>query len=183
MQNVSILGSTGSIGRSALEVVEAYPERFRVVALAAGRSVEKLAEQVQRHRPSLVSVGSGEDSARLRALLPAGIDVRIETGPHGLEEVATAPDARIVVGGLVGALGLRSAYAAIRAGKRLALANKETLVVAGELILSEASRSGAEILPVDSEHSAIHQAMRSGRVEEVARLILTASGGPFRRKC
>ena len=182
MQNVSILGSTGSIGCSALDVVEAYPERFRVVALAAGRSVEKLAEQVVRHRPRLVSVGSGDDRAKLRALLPGGIDVRIEAGSIGLEEVAAAPEAGIVVGGLVGALGLRSAYAAIRAGKRLALANKETLVVAGELILSEASRSGAEILPVDSEHSAIHQAMRSGRVEEVRRLVLTASGGPFRQR-
>jgi 1-deoxy-D-xylulose-5-phosphate reductoisomerase len=182
MQNVSILGSTGSIGRSALEVVEAYPARFRVVALAAGRSVETLARQAIRHRPQLVSVRGSEEAAKLRALLPPGLDVRIETGSAGLDEVAAFPDAHIVVGGLVGALGLRSAHAAVRAGKRFALANKETLVVAGELILREAADSGAEILPVDSEHCAIHQAMRSGRPEEIGRLILTASGGPFRER-
>ena len=182
MKSVSVLGSTGSIGRSALEVIEAYPERFRAVALAAGRSVEKLAEQIARHRPRVVSVAGREEAKSLRALLPAGLDVRIETGSEGLDEVAALPESDIVVGGLVGALGLRSAYAAVRAGKRLALANKETLVVAGELILREASMSGAELLPVDSEHSAIHQAMRAGRLEEVSRLVLTASGGPFRER-
>ncbi|HTD51535.1 MAG TPA: 1-deoxy-D-xylulose-5-phosphate reductoisomerase [Thermoanaerobaculia bacterium] len=182
MKSVSVLGSTGSIGQSALEVVEAFPEAFQVVALAAGRSVEKLASQIVKHRPELVSVSEAEDVRKLKALLPAGLSVRIAAGTSGLDEVASFEESDIVVGGLVGALGLRSAYAAVRAGKRLALANKETLVVAGALILEAARESGAEILPVDSEHSAIHQALRCGRPHEVERLVLTASGGPFRQR-
>ncbi len=182
MKNVSVLGSTGSIGRSALDVLEAFPHEFQVVALAAGRSVERLAQQTAAHNPKLVSVAGEEDARHLRALLPAGCAARIVWGPEGLEEAAAHPDADVVVGGLVGALGLRSALAAVVAGKRLALANKETLVVAGELILAEAAKSGAELLPVDSEHCAIHQAMRCGRAEEVESLILTASGGPFRER-
>jgi 1-deoxy-D-xylulose-5-phosphate reductoisomerase len=182
MKSLSVLGSTGSIGCSALEVAAALPDRFRVVALAAGRSVERLAEQVVRHRPDLVSVAEASDAARFRSMLPAGIAPRIVCGPEGLEEVASHPKADVVVGGLVGALGLRSAYAAAVAGKRLALANKETLVVAGELMMRTARASGAEIVPVDSEHCAIHQALRCGRHEEVARLVLTASGGPFRQR-
>lgn len=182
MKNISVLGSTGSIGRSALEVVEAFPERFRVVALAAGRSVERLAGQVLRYRPKLVSVSGEAEASKLRHLLGRASGVRIVTGSEGLIEVASHEDAEIVVGGLVGALGLRSAHAAVVAGKRLALANKETLVIAGEFILAEARKSGAEIVPVDSEHSAIHQAMRCGRPDEVERLVLTASGGPFRER-
>ena len=182
MKNVSVLGSTGSIGRSSLEVVEAFPDRYRVVALAAGRSVEKLAEQAIRHGPELVAVAGAEEAVRLRALLPAATPTRVVTGREGLEEAAAHPNADVVVGGLVGALGLRSAYAAARAGKRLALANKEALVVAGELILGIAKKNGAEIVPVDSEHCAIHQAMRGGARTEVERLVLTASGGPFRRR-
>ncbi|MEO8431883.1 MAG: 1-deoxy-D-xylulose-5-phosphate reductoisomerase [Acidobacteriota bacterium] len=182
MKSVAVLGSTGSIGRSALEVVEAFPERFQVVALAAGRSVERLAAQIVAHEPELVSVSGPEEAARLKTLLPAGHAVRIVTGSEGLDEVAAHEKAEIVIAALVGALGLRSAYAAVRAGKRLALANKETLVVAGELILREAKKSGAEIVPVDSEHSAIHQAMRCGAASEVDRIVLTASGGPFRER-
>ena len=182
MKTLSILGSTGSIGRSALDVVAAFPDRFRVAALAAGRSIEKLAEQVAAHRPDLVAIDRAEDVSRLERLLPAGANCRIVAGIDGLNEAACHPKADIVVGGLVGALGLRSAHAAVRAGKRLALANKEPLVVAGELILAEARKSGAELVPVDSEHSAIHQAMRSGRPEEARRLVLTASGGPFRER-
>jgi 1-deoxy-D-xylulose-5-phosphate reductoisomerase len=182
MKSLSILGSTGSIGRSSLDVVAAMPDRFRVVALAAGRSIEKLAEQVARFRPHLVSIDRAEDVSRLERLLPAGLACRIVSGREGLDEAACHADADTVVGGLVGALGLRSAQAAVRAGKRLALANKEPLVVAGELILAEAKKSGAELVPVDSEHSAIHQALRSGRPGEAARLVLTASGGPFRER-
>jgi 1-deoxy-D-xylulose-5-phosphate reductoisomerase len=182
MKTLSILGSTGSIGCSSLDVVSAFPDRFRVVALAAGRAIERLAEQVARFRPELVSIDSPDDVSRLERLLPAGLSCRIVSGPEGLAEAATHPGADTVVGGLVGALGLRSALAAIGAGKRLALANKEPLVVAGPLILAEAARTGAEILPVDSEHSAIHQAMRCGRPEEAHRLVLTASGGPFRER-
>jgi 1-deoxy-D-xylulose-5-phosphate reductoisomerase len=182
MKSLSILGSTGSIGCSSLDVVAAMPDRFRVVALAAGRSIEKLAEQVARFRPHLVSIDRAEDVSRLERLLPAGLGCRVVAGREGLDEAACHADADTVVGGLVGALGLRSAQAAVRAGKRLALANKEPLVVAGELILAEAKKSGAELVPVDSEHSAIHQALRSGRPGEAARLVLTASGGPFRER-
>ncbi len=182
MKSLSVLGSTGSIGRSTLDVVAALPDHFRVVALAAGRSIEKLAEQVARFRPELVSIDRAEDVSRLERLLPSGLSCRIRSGAEGLEEAACHCDADTVVGGLVGALGLRSAYAAIRAGRRLALANKETLVVAGELMLAEARRSGSEIVPVDSEHSAIHQALRCGGSGEVHRLVLTASGGPFRER-
>ena len=182
MKSLSILGSTGSIGCSALDVVAAMPDRFRVVALAAGRSIEKLAGQAARFRPRLIAIDREEDVSRLERLLPAGFPCRVVSGREGLEEAACHPDADTVVGGLVGALGLRSAHAAVRAGKRLALANKEPLVVAGELILAEARRSGAELVPVDSEHSAIHQALRSGGAGEVARLVLTASGGPFRER-
>jgi 1-deoxy-D-xylulose-5-phosphate reductoisomerase len=182
MKSLSILGSTGSIGRSALEVVAAMPDRFRVIALAAGRSIERLAEQVALFRPRLVSIDRAEDVSRLERLLPAGLGCRIVAGREGLDEAACHAGADTVVGGLVGALGLRSAQAAVRAGKRLALANKEPLVVAGELILAEARKSGAELVPVDSEHSAIHQALRSGRPGEAARLVLTASGGPFRER-
>jgi 1-deoxy-D-xylulose-5-phosphate reductoisomerase len=181
-KNLSILGSTGSIGRSSLDVVEAFPERFRVVALAAGRSIERLAEQVARFRPRLVSIDRPEDVSRLEGLLPAGLKCRVVSGREGLDEAATLPEADTVVGGLVGALGLRSAHAAVRAGKRLALANKEPLVVAGELILAEAKRTGAELIPVDSEHSAIHQALRCGSPGEARRIVLTASGGPFRER-
>jgi 1-deoxy-D-xylulose-5-phosphate reductoisomerase len=182
MKTLSILGSTGSIGRSTLDVVAALPDRFRVSALTAGRSIEKLAEQVARFRPEFVAIDRAEDVSRLERLLPAGAGCRIASGAEGLNEAASLASADIVVGGLVGALGLRSAHAAILAGKRLALANKETLVVAGELILAEAKKSGAQIVPVDSEHSAIHQALRSGRPGEARRLVLTASGGPFRER-
>ncbi len=182
MNTLSILGSTGSIGQSSLDVVASMPGRFRIAALAAGRSIEKLAEQVARFRPKLVAIERPEDVSRLERLIPAGIGCRIVSGMEGLDEAACHPDADTVVGGLVGALGLRSAHATVRAGKRLALANKETLVVAGELILAEAKKSGAELIPVDSEHSAIHQALRAGRPGEVERLVLTASGGPFRER-
>ena len=182
MKSLSILGSTGSIGCSALDVAAAMPDRFRVVALAAGRSIDRLAEQAARFRPRLIAIDREEDVSRLERLLPAGAACRVVSGRAGLEEAACHVDADTVVGGLVGALGLRSAHAAVRAGKRLALANKEPLVVAGELILAEAEKSGAELVPVDSEHSAIHQALRSGEKGEAARIVLTASGGPFRER-
>jgi 1-deoxy-D-xylulose-5-phosphate reductoisomerase len=130
MKALSILGSTGSIGCSSLDVAAAFPDRFRVAALAAGRSIDRLAEQVARFRPELVAIDRAEDVSRLERLLPAGLNTRIVSGRDGLDEAACHPGADTVVGGLVGALGLRSALAAVRAGKRLALANKETLVVA-----------------------------------------------------
>ena len=182
MKNISVLGSTGSIGRAALDVIGSFPDRLRVAALAAGRSLDKLAAQVERHAPSLVSIEREEDVASLRSRLPAGFSGRIVAGPAGLEEAASLPEADVVLAGLVGAVGLRSAHAALKAGKRLALANKEALVVAGDLMVRTARASGAEILPVDSEHSAVHQAIRSGRPEEVHRIVLTGSGGPLRQR-
>jgi 1-deoxy-D-xylulose-5-phosphate reductoisomerase len=184
-QGISILGSTGSIGRNTLNVVESFRDsRFRVVALAAGRNTRVLAEQVERHRPALVSVEDEGTAEELRAALKArGVAApEIMTGEEGLVEVATRTDAACVVGATVGAVGFVPTLRALEAGKRVALANKETLVIAGELMTRAAQSSGAEILPVDSEHNALHQCLRGERREEVRRLILTASGGPFRER-
>jgi 1-deoxy-D-xylulose-5-phosphate reductoisomerase len=175
---LALLGSTGSIGEQTLAVVADFPDRFRVEALAAGHRVEKLAAQVRRHRPALVAVAEPEGAARLRGLL-GGEAPEILVGEEGLRAVATAP-ADTVVAGLVGAVGLEPTLAAVRAGRRVALANKEVLVMAGALVRREAARAGAELLPVDSEHSAIFQALAGQRREDVGRLVLTASGGPFR---
>jgi len=184
-QGIAILGSTGSIGCNTLKVVESFgDERFRVVALAAGRNVARLAEQIERHRPELVAVEDDAHAEQLREELKSlGLTVpRVLTGEAGLVEVATHDAARTVVSATVGAVGFVPTLRALEAGKRVALANKETLVIAGELMLRAAARSGAELLPVDSEHNALHQCLRGERREEVRRLILTASGGPFRDK-
>ncbi|HEX8559932.1 MAG TPA: 1-deoxy-D-xylulose-5-phosphate reductoisomerase [Pyrinomonadaceae bacterium] len=184
-QGIAILGSTGSIGCSTMSVVESFGEgRFRVVALAAGRNVERLASQVERHRPELVAVEDEERAARLREeLRRRGVaEPRVAVGEAGLVEVATHGRARTVVSATVGAVGFVPTLRALEAGKRVALANKETLVIAGELMTKAAAESGAELLPVDSEHNALHQCLRGERREEVRRLILTASGGPFREK-
>jgi 1-deoxy-D-xylulose-5-phosphate reductoisomerase len=178
LTDLVVLGSTGSIGEQTLAVAARFPERFRVRALAAGRNVAKLAEQAARFRPELVSVGDAAGARALREALGAA-PVEIVHGEAGLEAVATAP-ADVVVAGLVGAAGLRPTLAALRAGRRVALANKEVLVMAGALALREAARSGATLLPVDSEHSAVFQALAGQRREDVARVLLTASGGPFR---
>jgi 1-deoxy-D-xylulose-5-phosphate reductoisomerase len=184
---LAILGSTGSIGEQTLAVAGAFPERFSVVALAAGRKVEKLAEQVRRFRPECVALAEESGAEKLRALLredgPGGAAPEalpeIHFGAEGLEAVAVH-EADRVVAGLVGAVGLRPTLAAIRAGRDVALANKEVLVMAGALVTREAERAGVELLPVDSEHSAIFQVLSGQRREDVARVILTASGGPFR---
>ncbi|HEX8846764.1 MAG TPA: 1-deoxy-D-xylulose-5-phosphate reductoisomerase [Pyrinomonadaceae bacterium] len=185
MKGISILGSTGSIGRNTLRVVESFGgEEFRVVALGAGRNVNLLAEQVAHHLPELVSVET-EDAARLlRAkLFERDVDLpRILIGEEGLVEVATHEQADCVVSATVGAVGFVPTLRALEAGKRVALANKETLVMAGELMTNAAAQSGAELLPVDSEHNALHQCLRGETRAEVRRLILTASGGPFRTK-
>jgi len=186
-QGITILGSTGSIGRNTLRVVETLDagQRFRVVGLAAGRNVARLAEQIERHRPELVAVETEERAGELRAEL-ARRDVppprRVLSGEAGLVEVATHAEASCVVSAAVGAVGLVPTLRALEAGKRVALANKETLVMAGELMTRAARASGAELLPVDSEHNALHQCLRGERREEVRRLVLTASGGPFRTK-
>ena len=185
IRGVSILGSTGSIGCNTLRVIEALGiEKFRVVALGAGRNVEKLAGQISRHRPHLVSVQNEEATEKLILLLrEQGIPApRIVAGDEGLVEVATAATADCVVSATVGAVGFLPTLRALEAGKRVALANKETLVMAGQLMTRAAEKSGAELLPVDSEHNALHQCLRGEKLTEVRRIILTASGGPFRTR-
>ncbi len=178
---LAILGATGSIGRSALSVVDAHPDRLEVVALAAGQNVERLAEQVVRYRPSLVSVATPDARDALKRLLPAGDHPRdMLAGSDGLLAAATHPDADIVLCASSGAAGLEAALAAIDHGKRVALANKEVLVMAGALMVEAARRRGVPLLPVDSEHNAIHQCLHGRSPDDVSRLVLTASGGPFR---
>jgi 1-deoxy-D-xylulose-5-phosphate reductoisomerase len=176
-RNVAILGSTGSVGRSTLAVVDAFPDELRVVGLAAGANVELLAEQVKRYQPELVSVRGEEDARRLRAL--TGGNVEIVPGIEGACAVASMSSADAVIAAIVGAAGIPPVYAALRAGKRVGIANKEVLVAAGDVMTRAAREHGGEILPVDSEHNAVHQAIRCGTRAEVQRIILTASGGPF----
>ncbi len=177
-KKIVILGSTGSIGVNTLKVIQRFPDLFEVIGLTAYRNVELLAEQSRRFQCGMVCVGTGKEAERLSSLLPDS-SIRIGSGMEDLIRVATLPDADIVVSAIVGAAGLVPTIAAVREGKRVALANKETLVMAGRLVMEEAARSGAEILPVDSEHSAIHQCMRGVDPASVHRVILTASGGPF----
>ena len=184
-KGISILGSTGSIGCNTLRVIETLATpRMRVVALAAGSNIERLAEQIKSHLPEVVSVENEKAAHDLRALLFArNVDLpRIVVGEEGLVEVATHPEADCVVSATVGAVGFVPTLRALEAGKRVALANKETLVMAGELMTRAAKKSGAELLPVDSEHNALHQCLRGEKREEVKRIVLTASGGPFRTK-
>ena len=182
---VAILGSTGSIGCNSLRVIESLSERrMRVVGLAAGSNVERLADQIATHLPEVVSVDSETAAHDLRArLFQRDIDLpRIVTGEAGLVEIATHPQADCVISATVGAVGFVPTLRALEAGKRVALANKETLVMAGELMTIAAQKSGAELLPIDSEHNALHQCLRGERPDEVRRIVLTASGGPFRTK-
>lgn len=175
---ISILGSTGSIGRQTLDVVRMHPE-IRVAALTAGQNVERMAQQCREFHPALAVMASEEAANRLKAEL-SDLPIRIESGMDGLMAAATLPEADCVITAVVGMVGLRPTLAAIRAKKRIGLANKETLVCAGELVMREARKNGAEIIPVDSEHSAIFQClMGCGDRREVKRLILTCSGGPF----
>ncbi|NOS35697.1 MAG: 1-deoxy-D-xylulose-5-phosphate reductoisomerase [Deltaproteobacteria bacterium] len=174
---LSILGSTGSIGRSTLDLVRLHPERFDVVALAAGANINLLREQIEEFLPKVVSVQREEDRKKLQASLSASVECL--SGEEGALAVGGFDEATIVVSAIVGAAGLRPTLAAIEAGKDVALANKETLVMAGSLVMGEVERRGTRLLPVDSEHSAIFQAMSGQRREDVRRLILTASGGPF----
>src|SRR6266481_1065606 len=184
MKNISILGCTGSIGRQTLAVVEALAGQFCVVGLAAGSNIEELVEQIERHRPEVVSVATAaiadQLAARLRekgiAPLPA-----IHYGRTGMLAVGTHGAAEIVVSAAVGVVGLEATYEAIKLGKVIALSNKEVLVAAGELVMAAVEKSGKELLPVDSEHNAVHQCLRGGTHGEVLRIVLTASGGPFRK--
>jgi len=180
--SIALLGSTGSIGRMTLEVVASLGPPWRVVALAAHRQADLLAAQVAATGAKAVSVADVAAADRLRRAMPAGCTPEIVVGPGGLERLAARGDVDTVVSAVVGGAGLGAALAAVRAGKRLALANKESLVMAGDLVMAEAKASGAQVLPVDSEHSAIFQAMAGGRRSEVRRVVLTASGGPFYRR-
>jgi len=179
MKNISLLGSTGSIGRNVLNVVQQFPAKFRIVGLAAGRNIKLLREQIDLFKPQLVSVADEELVDELIHRLPAGWGEKVVCGRDGNRQVATLSAADTVVSAIVGAEGLLPTLAAIKAGKDIALANKETLVMAGHLVMEEVRRRQVRMLPVDSEHNAIFQALEAGRKEDVARIILTASGGPF----
>ena len=181
MKRIAILGSTGSIGRSTLSVAESYPERFQIVALAAGANLEAAFEQARRWHPRLVSMATEPNADVLRGRLnKAGLsEIEVVHGAAGAVEVATHADVDFVVSAIVGVAGLEATYEAVKAGKTVGVANKECLVAAGELITAEARRQGKPLLPIDSEHNAVHQCLRAGRMEEVDRIWLTASGGPF----
>ena len=179
MKKISLLGSTGSIGVNTLDVVERYPEKFQVCALSAGSNVELFARQIRKFKPTLVALFDVTKIDILKELV-ADLDVEIISGPEGLVSVASFLDADLVVSGVVGSAGLLPALSALRAGKNLALANKETLVIAGELVLQEAELTNAKVIPIDSEHSAIFQALNGEKSERIKKIILTASGGPFR---
>ena len=181
MKRIAILGSTGSIGRSTLSIVEKYRERFAITALAAGGNLELAFQDAQRWQPKIISVAKEGDAAKLRSQLKsAGLTgIEVVHGRAGLIRVAAHPEADFVVSAIVGVAGLEATYEAVKAGKTVGLANKECLVAAGELITAEARRQKKPLLPIDSEHNAVHQCMRGGRMEEVAQVWLTASGGPF----
>src|SRR6202140_1564383 len=181
MKRTAILGSTGSIGRSTLSVAESYPARFQIVALAAGANLEAAFEQARRWHPRLISMATEPNGDVLRGRLnKVGLsEIEVVHGAAGAVEVATHADVDFVVSAIVGVAGLEATYEAVKAGKTVGVANKECLVAAGELITAEARRQGKPLLPIDSEHNAVHQCLRGGRMEEVERIWLTASGGPF----
>jgi 1-deoxy-D-xylulose-5-phosphate reductoisomerase len=179
-RTLTILGSTGSIGTNTLDVVGQNPDRFRVFALAAGRNVDLLAKQIQSFKPAIVVLQKASDVDRLRALLHGSQIPELLSGPAALIQIAVAPDVDTVMSSIVGVAGLAATYEAICAGKRVGLANKEVLVSGGKLVMEAARRTGSEVIPVDSEHNGAHQCLRAGLRAEATKLILTASGGPFR---
>src|SRR5438128_4956209 len=180
MKRIAILGSTGSIGQNALAVVDAHPDRLQVVGLAAGENADLLAAQIARYRPAVAAMASGEAIDRLRQMGTSG-DVSVAgAGRDGLVAVASHPDVDLVLCASSGTDALEAVLAAIERGKTIALANKEILVMAGAIVTEAARRSGVPILPVDSEHNAIHQCLHARPPADLKRLILTASGGPFR---
>ena len=181
MRRIAILGSTGSIGRSTLSVAESYLDRFQIVTLAAGSNLEAAFKQAQRWKPRVISMAAEADADTLRLRLKQdGLgEIEVVHGAAGAVRVATHAEVDFVVSAIVGVAGLEATYEAVRAGKIMGLANKECMVAAGELITAEARRKGVPLLPIDSEHNAVHQCMRGGRMDEVERVWLTASGGPF----
>jgi 1-deoxy-D-xylulose-5-phosphate reductoisomerase len=179
VRRLSILGSTGSIGKNTLEVISGHPDKFRVVALAARNNIELLEEQVNTFMPEVVAVFNEEATERMKKI---GLPVKILTGMDGLVEAATLAETDMVVSAVVGSDGLLPTHAATKAGKDIALATKEALVMAGKIVMSEAAARGVKILPVDSEHSSVFQCLNGRSMDEVEKVILTASGGPFLRK-
>src|SRR5947209_15941311 len=181
MTRIAILGSTGSIGRSTLKIIEAYPERFSVVTLAAGNNLDVAFEDAKRWKPKIISMATAQGADELRKKLKAaGLSgIEVAEGTPGTVKVATHPEVDFVVSAIVGVAGLEATYEAAKAGKTIGLANKECLVAAGELITAEARKQNKPLLPIDSEHNAVHQCMRGGKVSEVSKVWLTASGGPF----
>jgi 1-deoxy-D-xylulose-5-phosphate reductoisomerase len=180
MKRIAILGSTGSIGCSSLKVIEAHPEAYQVTALAAGKNINLLAEQIRKFRPLVVAVLGDQEAESLNERLGGAQGTRIVSGRQGFIHLATLDEVDTVISAITGAAGLVPTYAAIRAGKNIALANKETMVMAGPLVMVEAKRRGVAVLPVDSEHSAILQCLQGHARDDVRRVILTASGGPFK---
>ena len=179
MKKISLLGSTGSIGVNTLDVIERYPESFQVCALSAGSNVDLFARQIRKFKPALAALFDSTKIDTLKELV-GDLDVEIVSGQEGTVSAASFSEADLVVSGVVGSAGLLPALSALKAGKNLALANKETLVIAGELILKEAERTHTRIIPIDSEHSAIFQVLNGEKPERIKKIILTASGGPFR---
>lgn len=180
MKCIALLGSTGSIGVNVLKVVRQFPERYKIVAMAAGTNVLRLSQQVREFRPELISVLDEQHARELALLLPDDLQKKIVFGVEGNKLVAAFPSAKMTISAVVGAAGLLPTLAAIEAGKDIGLANKETLVMAGKIVMAAVRNKGVRLLPVDSEHSAIFQALEAGRKEDVKKIILTASGGPFR---
>ena len=181
MKRIAILGSTGSIGQSTLSVIASHPERFELVTMAAGSNVDSALEQARRWKPKVLSLASEQSAEKVSKQLRAeGLGhIEVVSGQAGTVRVATHPEVDFVVSAIVGVAGLKATYEAVRAGKAIGLANKECMVAAGELITAEARKQGKPLLPIDSEHNAVHQCMRGGRLHEVERVWLTASGGPF----
>ena len=179
MKKISLLGSTGSIGTNVLDVIERNPEKFQILGMSAGSNIDLFAKQIRKFKPQVVALFDTKKIPTLKELI-AGLDIEILSGEEGTIAVATLPEADVVVSGVMGSAGLLPAIHALKSGKNLALANKETLVIAGELVLREAKKTNSQIIPIDSEHSAIFQVLNGEKKERIKKIILTASGGPFR---
>ena len=179
MKKISLLGSTGSIGTNVLDVIERNPEKFQILSMSAGSNVDLFAKQIRKFKPRVVALFDTKKIPTLKEQI-ADLDIEILSGEEGTIAVATLPEADVVVSGVMGSAGLLPAMHALKAGKNLALANKETLVIAGELVLREAKKTNSQIIPIDSEHSAIFQVLNGEKKERIKKIILTASGGPFR---
>ena len=179
MKKISLLGSTGSIGTNVLDVIERNPEKFQIFSMSAGSNVDLFAKQIRKFKPRVVALFDSKKIPTLKEQI-ADLDIEILSGEEGTIAVATLPEADVVVSGVMGSAGLLPAIHALKAGKNLALANKETLVIAGELVLREAKKTNSQIIPIDSEHSAIFQVLNGEKKERIKKIILTASGGPFR---